>query len=287
MSKLRILLIGGHPADTFDVSGGTLAHHIQRGDKVTVVSMTHGARTHSFELLDEVKKGNTSMKQANTIIIKEKEKKQREVQEACGILGISDVRFMDYDDPISIPDMQIIHEIDEIIRETKPHILITHYPLERAGVWGTHSQCGQMVMKAQRTAIGARKGTNLPHHHIAQIFFMNLPGEGEVLDLLTPRFMPVYIDISDVIEKKIEAMDKLASQHYSGAYNRKLAETYDGSRGSAVRVNYAETFLPYYPDIYQHLPVSQVLLDRAANTLEHMLSGYSRIVSKEIPPIFE
>ena len=82
-------------------------------------------------------------------------------------------------------------------------------------------------------------------------------------------------------------MDKLASQHYSGAYNRKRAETGDGYYGSAVRANYAETFLPYYPDVRQHLPVSQVLIDRAANTLEHMLAGYSRVVSKEIPPLFE
>ncbi len=287
MNKLRILLFGGHPADTFDGAGGTLAHHINRGDEVTVVSLTHGAATHSFELLDGIKTGEVSMEQANKALEEEKEKKQREVREACGILGITDVRFMDYDDPVSIQEIGMINKMDEMIREIKPHILITHYPLERAGIWGTHSQCGQMVMKAQRTAIGARKGTKLPHHHIAQIFFMHLPGEGEVLNLLGPRLMPVHVDISDVIEKKIEAMDKIVSQHYSGGYNRKRAETVDGRHGAEVRVNYAEVFLPYYSEIYQHLPISKGLIDRADNTLKHMLKGYSRIVSNEIPPLYK
>jgi len=35
---LRLLSVGGHPADAFDSAGGTLAHHVQRGDLVTVVA---------------------------------------------------------------------------------------------------------------------------------------------------------------------------------------------------------------------------------------------------------
>ena len=33
---LSILNTGGHPADAFDACGGTLANHIDRGDRVTV-----------------------------------------------------------------------------------------------------------------------------------------------------------------------------------------------------------------------------------------------------------
>lgn len=35
---LRILSIGAHPADIFDQSGGTMAHHVDRGDYVGVWS---------------------------------------------------------------------------------------------------------------------------------------------------------------------------------------------------------------------------------------------------------
>ena len=43
---LRIVSIGAHPADTFDQSGGTMAHHAARGDLVAAISITHGARVH-------------------------------------------------------------------------------------------------------------------------------------------------------------------------------------------------------------------------------------------------
>ncbi len=46
MSNLSILVIGGHPADVFDHCGGTLAHHIRRGDRVTALALTQGLRIH-------------------------------------------------------------------------------------------------------------------------------------------------------------------------------------------------------------------------------------------------
>ena len=43
---LRILCIGAHPADIFDQSGGTMAHHTARGDYVACIVLTHGVRIH-------------------------------------------------------------------------------------------------------------------------------------------------------------------------------------------------------------------------------------------------
>ena len=43
---LRILVVGAHPADIFDQSGGTMAYHVSRGDFVACVVLTHGARIH-------------------------------------------------------------------------------------------------------------------------------------------------------------------------------------------------------------------------------------------------
>ncbi|MBI2501895.1 MAG: PIG-L family deacetylase [Candidatus Latescibacteria bacterium] len=42
-TPLRLLSIGAHPADVFDQSGGTMAHHASRGDYVGCVVLTHGA----------------------------------------------------------------------------------------------------------------------------------------------------------------------------------------------------------------------------------------------------
>ena len=44
--RLRILSIGAHPADIFDQSGGTMVHHVERGDHVGCAVLTHGARVH-------------------------------------------------------------------------------------------------------------------------------------------------------------------------------------------------------------------------------------------------
>src|SRR5262245_62050626 len=53
---LRILVIGAHPADVFDQSGGTMAHHIQRGDWVGCVVVTTGVRVHDKVVTDQMQK---------------------------------------------------------------------------------------------------------------------------------------------------------------------------------------------------------------------------------------
>ena len=51
---LRLLSIGAHPADVFDQSGGTMAHHSMRGDYVACIVVTHGARVHDAVISEEM-----------------------------------------------------------------------------------------------------------------------------------------------------------------------------------------------------------------------------------------
>ena len=51
---LRIMSIGAHPADIFDQSGGTMAHHVSRGDTVGCVVLTHGVRVHDAVVSEEM-----------------------------------------------------------------------------------------------------------------------------------------------------------------------------------------------------------------------------------------
>ena len=39
---IQILLVAAHPADSFDMAGGTLAHHVDQGDQVTAAILTTG-----------------------------------------------------------------------------------------------------------------------------------------------------------------------------------------------------------------------------------------------------
>ena len=51
--NIRIMIVATHPADSFDQAGGTLAHHVARGDVVTAVIATTGVRSHHWRLADE------------------------------------------------------------------------------------------------------------------------------------------------------------------------------------------------------------------------------------------
>ncbi|MBH05365.1 MAG: hypothetical protein CMJ20_03505 [Phycisphaeraceae bacterium] len=48
---MRVLHVGAHPADAFDHAGGTLANHVERGDEVTIVTLTHGVQSHAWNLI--------------------------------------------------------------------------------------------------------------------------------------------------------------------------------------------------------------------------------------------
>ena len=50
---IQILIVAAHPADTFDQAGGTVAHHVAQGDKVTCLVATTGVRSHHWRLSEE------------------------------------------------------------------------------------------------------------------------------------------------------------------------------------------------------------------------------------------
>jgi len=88
-----------------------------------------------------------------------------------------------------------------------------------------------------------------------------------VLTHATSGFADVYVDISDVIELKVKALDKMKSQQYNGAYARKTCEAHEGTFGSIAGVAYAEAFIRYNSRVYDYLPVSYYAMERA-NELE-------------------
>ena len=44
--QLSLLFIGGHPKDVILYAGGTMALHVQRGDRVVALSPTYGLTHH-------------------------------------------------------------------------------------------------------------------------------------------------------------------------------------------------------------------------------------------------
>jgi len=73
----------------------------------------------------------------------------------------------------------------------------------------------------------------------------------------------VFIDITDVADKKLAALDCLVSQGYGGAYARKRIETSDGAMGIAGGVPYAEAFISLHAETHTLLPVTTHALNSA------------------------
>jgi hypothetical protein len=85
----------------------------------------------------------------------------------------------------------------------------------------------------------------------------------------------VFIDITDVVEKKLAAMDCLVSQGYGGAYARKRIETSDGAFGQAGGVSYAEGFISLNAETHYLLPVTEYALKRARSSDHEIMAAYS------------
>ena len=76
----------------------------------------------------------------------------------------------------------------------------------------------------------------------------------------------MFIDTTDVIDKKLAAMDCLKSQGYSGAYARKRIEASDGAFGVAAGCAYAEGFISANAETHYCVPVTDYALERASSS---------------------
>ena len=85
----------------------------------------------------------------------------------------------------------------------------------------------------------------------------------------------VFIDITDVVEKKLAALDCLVSQGYGGAYARKRIEASDGAFGIAGGVAYAEGFISLKAETHYYLPVTEGALIDARASDHELLSARS------------
>ena len=266
---LRILSIGAHPADVFDQSGGTMAHHVEKGDYVVCCVLTHGARVHDKVISDEMQH-RTEIPEADELISLMKERsdvKADEVREACRLLGVEDIYFFGADDAVLLVTEDIVRQLARLLREVRPDVILTHFPKEGGGVANPHATAGEIVMHALSLAAAVDPGDRNPPHKAAQVFYFGTGAaaspRSSVWNSEGGYYNNVFIDISDVAEKKLAAIDAMVSQGYGGPYARKRIETSDGSMGVAAGVPYAEAFISQRAETHYTLPVTQYAIDGA------------------------
>ncbi len=128
-------------------------------------------------------------------------------------------------------------------------------------------------------------GDDQEPHGAATVYFMN-PTQGvhgNAFAMALHGHIDLFVDISDVIDKKVRALDCIRSQHYHGMYARKRAETSDGYYGVTAGVPYAEPFQRYRPVVTRLLPISDFELVTANEPLADQLGRYSRLNAYSVP----
>lgn len=184
--ELDILAFGAHPDDVELSCAGTLAVEIKNGKSVGIVDMTQG-----------------EMGTRGTVEIRHKE-----AQNAADILGIAVRENLKFKDALFINDEQHKHEVVKILRHYRPKVVFCNAIRDRHI---DHARASQLVSEACFLS-GLKK--------------LETKKDGKLQEPWRPQHVYHYIqwhdikpdfvvDISDGIDKKIEAVKAYKSQFFN------------------------------------------------------------------------
>ncbi len=260
---MNILIVAGHPADMFDHCGGTMLHHIKAGDHVTCCTITQGLRIHDeviYDMFRADKFKNYSEEEIDKILEERREVKYREVKEACALFGMTDIRFLEFDDEILRVTPSMVSKLAMLIREVQPDLVITHWPYQENSFANHHAVTGQLTLAAIAAAHGINFEQGTPSWNVAQVAYMICPADYEcqcATQLGKTAYPNFFVNIEDVIDLKVKAVNCMKSQKYNTpGYPQKTVEYWCGNIGSGMRLSYAEGFVIEYPEIGNTIPVS-------------------------------
>jgi 4-oxalomesaconate hydratase len=237
---VKLLVVSAHIGDFVWRASGTIAKYVKAGKPVHIISLSFGEKGESAgawrrgaKNIDEVKKI-----------------RQHEAECAVKALGGVPLEVLDWGDHPLIINEERLLKLAELIRKYKPEIVLTHAPDDP--LRPDHTTTANAVLTAIRLATS--DGVLLEFSPIPEpkIFGFD-PHIAE-----QASFYPhVYINITDVYDAKVKAMNCLESQKGEIEYYA----TRDILRGLQTRrfgrkdyFKYAEAFYMYYPIIGEDFP---------------------------------
>jgi 4-oxalomesaconate hydratase len=246
---MNILAIGAHPADVFDLGGGTLANFAADGHDVFLAVVSHGAYSHA-PLVTTKDEG----KSVKTVINLKKE----ECEEAARHIEIKATRYLECDDEPFIPTRESVLALGEYVREVRPDVVITHHPREYGHP--DHPVVGDMALRALKAAERWLEGSTRKPHPMKRVYFFGTQFRGICANLGAQTVSPDFVvDITRSIERKKKAIASFKSQAYKGSqYEEKWVseriERIEGYWGLMSGLKYAEEFIALTPQIVNLLP---------------------------------
>lgn len=218
---MKVLVVAPHADDETIGAGGTIARHVREGHDVTVAVMTGpGEGEHPI------------FPRTTWDVVR------AEGQKACEVLG---AKLLFRELPAVLIPEQPVWEVNKeawkVLDEVRPDILYVPFPFDLhldhralfyafSVAWRPHSEVGQKVRE-----VYAYETVSETHWNASY---------------LEPGFLPnVFIDISDTLEQKMEAMACYASQVQPSPHFRSLeaVRALATLRGSQMSMRAAEAFV--------------------------------------------
>ncbi len=256
--KKTIMFLAAHPADPFDCAAGTIALHAEKGDRVVVVSVTPGARSHAPKVYGGDVQQNMTDERERELYEETVDVKKGEFREACEAVG-AEMVCMDFVDEPFWPSKEVLVAIGDCYREYRPDLLVTHHKTELNN--HDHPVVGEQAIRAVTSASRWLPGSRRPPHLVKDVFFFGqqfrrLPA---VYHGANPLPFTHIVDIESVIETKILALRAFKSQAYAGMdydsdeYIRSRIESIEGNYGLENGLKYGEIFYRLKPIITKAL----------------------------------
>ena len=267
---LKLLVVVAHPHDLCHM-GGTCAHHVDRGDRVSVVAITAGQRTHNEKLADELRKP-PDLRDPQVVHASQEDYAKRKTEEftrACAVFGVTDATVLPFSDHPLEATGDVVAAVAGVLYEVRPHMILTHAPytlpdrrFQHAWV-NDHTATGIAVQKAlNHVGIPDTEHGRAPHR-VAAIYYTGIDYGFHEVD--------VCIDISEHVDKRIEAEQIFESQGHTAEFARKRIESSAGFQGWKAGTGYAETFIRGYREISRFLSVTEENLRLAGSSHEERL----------------
>lgn len=194
MNKWKVLVVTAHPDDETSC-GGTIAKLAKQGHEVVIAVATNGNKgTHDPNIRPELLA----------------QKRHLEMGNACEILGVKKLVWLDYDDGALYESPELKERIYRTIRLETPDILITFDPWRKWEFHPDHRTIGYIATEAAYLADGFHY---FPEHQ-AEGIKPHKPKEIYLFGSDEPNY---FVDISDTWEQKYRAADAHESQGSDGA----------------------------------------------------------------------
>jgi len=196
-TPFRVLVVLAHPDDPEFFCGGTIARWAESGREIHYCLLTRGDKGAD----DDVKTPE------DLASIRELEQRT-----AADVLGVSDVRFLDYEDGYLVPDLDLRRDIVRVIRQVRPDVVVTcdptnFFPGNRYINHADHRAAGQATLDAVYPA--ARSALYFPALSRDEGFQPYKVREVYVAGAQHPN---IEVDVTSTLKKKIRALSEHKSQ---------------------------------------------------------------------------